>query len=47
MLHYVYFGTNDLKRAIAFYQAALAPLACPAASPATRMGSSFGRLGHL
>jgi len=26
MLTYVYFGTNDLKRAIAFYQAALAPL---------------------
>jgi catechol 2,3-dioxygenase-like lactoylglutathione lyase family enzyme len=26
MLSYVYFGTNDLGRAIAFYQAALAPL---------------------
>jgi catechol 2,3-dioxygenase-like lactoylglutathione lyase family enzyme len=26
MLTYVYFGTNDLARAIAFYNAALAPL---------------------
>ena len=26
MLSYVYFGTNDLERAIAFYTAALAPL---------------------
>jgi hypothetical protein len=26
MLTYVYFGTNDLARAIAFYDAALAPL---------------------
>jgi catechol 2,3-dioxygenase-like lactoylglutathione lyase family enzyme len=26
MLTYVYFGTNDLPRAIAFYSAALAPL---------------------
>lgn len=26
MLSYVYFGTNDLARAIAFYSAALAPL---------------------
>ena len=26
MLSYVYFGTNDLERAIAFYAATLAPL---------------------
>lgn len=26
MLSYVYFGTNDLSRAVAFYNAALAPL---------------------
>ena len=26
MLSYVYFGTNDLERAIAFYTATLAPL---------------------
>jgi catechol 2,3-dioxygenase-like lactoylglutathione lyase family enzyme len=25
VLSYVYFGTNDLERAIAFYEAALAP----------------------
>ena len=26
MLRYVYFGTNNLEKAIAFYEAALAPL---------------------
>ena len=29
MLSYVYFGTNDLKRATAFYDAVLAPLGMP------------------
>jgi len=29
MLSYVYFGTNDLDAAIAFYDAALAPLGMP------------------
>lgn len=29
MLSYVYFGTNDLERAIQFYNAALAPLDMP------------------
>jgi catechol 2,3-dioxygenase-like lactoylglutathione lyase family enzyme len=29
MLAYVYFGTNDLRRAIEFYDAALAPLGMP------------------
>jgi catechol 2,3-dioxygenase-like lactoylglutathione lyase family enzyme len=29
MLSYVYFGTNDLERAIRFYDAALAPLGMP------------------
>jgi catechol 2,3-dioxygenase-like lactoylglutathione lyase family enzyme len=29
MLSYVYFGTNDLDRAIAFYDASLAPLNMP------------------
>jgi catechol 2,3-dioxygenase-like lactoylglutathione lyase family enzyme len=29
MLSYVYFGTNDLEKAIRFYDAALAPLGMP------------------
>jgi catechol 2,3-dioxygenase-like lactoylglutathione lyase family enzyme len=29
MLRYVYFGTNDLERAIRFYDATLAPLGMP------------------
>jgi catechol 2,3-dioxygenase-like lactoylglutathione lyase family enzyme len=29
MLSYVYFGTNDLERAIRFYDAVLAPLGMP------------------
>src|SRR5258708_20742903 len=29
MLSYVYFGTNDLERAIRFYDATLAPLGMP------------------
>jgi catechol 2,3-dioxygenase-like lactoylglutathione lyase family enzyme len=39
MLSYVYFGTNDLERAIAFYTATLAPLGmerCSTGDPAIR-----------
>ena len=46
MLTYVYFGTNDLDKATAFYDAALAPLAmrrCTTNDPAwDRISAGWG-----
>ncbi len=47
MLSYVYFGTNDLKRATAFYDAALAPLGMPRCiTNDSGVGSHFRRGGE-
>jgi hypothetical protein len=50
MLTYVYFGTNNLKRAIAFYSAVLAPLdmrRCETADPEwDRSSAGWGIYGE-